>query len=41
LTFDAGNLLFDADDIVTAELPLRQETAPLMIDIYNDLSYQL
>ncbi len=40
MTFDAGNLLFNADDIATAELPLWEETARLMIDIYNDLNYQ-
>lgn len=40
MTFDAGNLLFNVDDIPTAELPLKQETARLIIDVYNDLNYQ-
>lgn len=39
MTFDAGNLLFNVDDISTAELPLKQETARLIIDVYNDLKY--
>ncbi|MCK9245208.1 MAG: hypothetical protein M0P75_08045 [Candidatus Marinimicrobia bacterium] len=37
---DAGNLLFDKDNIAPGEIELRQETAWLIIDIYNDLKYQ-
>ena len=36
---DAGNLFFDRDEIEAKQLELKQETARLIVDIYNNLKY--
>ena len=39
MTLDAGNLFFDRDEIEAKQLELKQETARLIVDIYNNLKY--
>jgi len=38
---DAGNLFFDQGEVEAKQLELKQETARLIVDIYNDLKYDV